>query len=949
MTLHLRWAFAALILLLFAAPLAHATPPSSPWPQVGSDLPADPAVRFGVLPNGMKYAIRRNTTPKGTVSVRFRIDTGSMNERDEEQGIAHMLEHMAFRGSAHVADGEMVRTLQSLGLSFGADTNAFTYPTQTVYSFDMPKNDDASVNTSLMLMREIAGELNLTKDALDTERNVVLAEARLRDVPIMHLRKSDYTFLYGARTASALLPIGLESVIANATPKLLRDFYEAWYRPERATLMIVGDIDVDAVEAKIKAKFSDWKPKAAPRKPTVYRLPAAPVTPVKLFTESGAQTFIIFSWPKPYDPSPDNQANERKDVIRYIALAVVNQRLARMSHDANPPFLSAAVSLTHLTNLSDVTELVVNYRPDEGLQGLKAAERAWRDAVANGVTQDEVDQVVAQLRTFFQTNAAGADTTPTPQVISALLRSVDEHNVFTSAQSDLEFYDQIVKGLTAPIVNGALRDVFSGPGPLVFASGNSPLPGGEATVIASLKEADAAPVSPAAEAAAAPPWPYTNFGKPGTVVARRNVDEFGITYLKFSNGVTLTVKPTQLHVGQVLMNVRFGKGRLGLPRDHVAPAWILPGMFVQGGLRQYGLDDLRRHMADKQWGATLLVSDDEFTLTGQARASDINDEMQVLAAYVTDPAWQPAAFDQARIADAGIQDQTETSPSGILSREFYGLLHDRDTRWRAPNMSDITNARLDEAKAILMPAMQNGPLDIVIVGDTTIDQAIAAVAPTFGALPRRPDWGAPIEGDERFPAPTPKPVVLPHTGAPNQAIAAIAWPTQGFFKDTKLQRTLRVLGEIFSQRLLDELRTREGITYTPNAASTSSLNTPGYGFLYALAQVPPDKIETFYTQVARVVEELRNTKVSAEELERARGPRVQDIQKQQQTNEYWLSLLSGSAQDPRLLDVIRTTIPDLQSVTIDDVQKAARDYLVNERAYTLVIAPKELMPAAAAP
>ncbi|MBV9044649.1 MAG: insulinase family protein, partial [Alphaproteobacteria bacterium] len=111
----------------------------------------------------------------------------------------------------------------------------------------------------------------------------------------------------------------------------------------------------------------------------------------------------------------------------------------------------------------------------------------------------------------------------------------------------------------------------------------------------------------------------------------------------------------------------------------------------------------------------------------------------------------------------------------------------------------------------------------------------------------------------------------------------------------------------------------------------------------------PDKIETFYTQVARVVEELRNTKVSAEELERARGPRVQDIQKQQQTNEYWLSLLSGSAQDPRLLDVIRTTIPDLQSVTIDDVQKAARDYLVNERAYTLVIAPKELMPAAAAP
>ena len=213
-----RWMLAAFAaLFLVAAPALSQTPPSQPWPQAASDLPADVSVRFGTLPNGMRYAIKRNATPKGAVSLRFRIGAGSLMEKDDEQGIAHVLEHMAFRGSAHVPDGDMVKKLQSLGLTFGADTNAFTAATQTVYSFDMPKNDTASVDTALMLMREIAGELNISQAALDTERNVVLAEAHVNDVPVTHLQKSDWAFLYGDRAASALMPIRPSSPPRPAT------------------------------------------------------------------------------------------------------------------------------------------------------------------------------------------------------------------------------------------------------------------------------------------------------------------------------------------------------------------------------------------------------------------------------------------------------------------------------------------------------------------------------------------------------------------------------------------------------------------------------------------------------------------------------------------------------------------------------------------------------------
>jgi len=937
-----RWLAAAAVVVFAALVPAIAAAPSQPWPQVGSDLAADPAVVFGTLPNGMRYAIRHNGTPKGGVSVRFRIDAGSLMERDDEQGIAHVLEHMAFRGSAHVADGDTVKLLQSLGLTFGADTNAFTAATQTVYSFDMPKSDAASVDTALMLMREIAGNLNIAKEALDTERNVVLAELRLRDVPIAHLRKDDYSYLYGGRAANALTPIGLEKIVVNATPQLVRGFYEAWYRPERATLLIVGDIDPKEIEAKIRAKFSDWKARAPARKVPVYTLPKEHPRPVRVFTETGAQTFIIFNWVTPYDTTPDGISRETRDVLRFVAMGVLNQRLSQLAHAATPQFIAASASHTPTANIADVTELVVNYRAGQGPDGLKAVERAWREAVKNGVRQEEVDQVVAQFRTFFENNNAAADTTPTTQVINALLRSVDEKSIFTSPASDLELYNKVVQGLTADRVTAALREIFAGD-PLVFISSSSPLPGGEASVEASLADADKAPLD-ATAAASAPPWPYTNFGKPGKVASRRTVDDLGVTFVRFENGVTLTIKPTQFRAGQILMNVRLCCGRMGLPHDRITPVWALPSTFIQGGLGKYTVDDLQKYMADKFWGATLSTGDDEFSLNGQARAADLDAELQVLAAYVTDAAWRPQAFDQARTSYSGTYVEMEASPSNLLSREFYGLTHNGDPRWRAATLPEINGATLPDEEATLASSLARGPLDLTIVGDVTVDQAIQSVAGTFGALPRRPEAARPHDGDERFPDPTPQPAVLYHHGAANQAVAAIAWPTQGFMPDMKLQRTLRVLAEIFSQRLLDELRTREGITYTPGASSYASVISPDYGFVYALAQVPPDKLPNFYAAVSSVADSLISTKVTQDELDRARGPRIEDIERQRQTNEYWLSLLSGAQQDGRLLDVIRSTVPDLKAVTPEDVQKAAGEWLKSARAYRLVVIPDGTAP-----
>ena len=259
-------------LFRFAAPLAVCSAlfgaaaalagPAPAWPQVGSDLAPEPGVVFGVLPNGMRYALKHNATPAGQTSLRLRIGSGALEESDDQQGLAHVLEHMSFNGSTHVPAGEMIKILQRKGLAFGPDTNAETEWSQTVYMLDLPKSGNDMLDTGLMLLRETAGELTLDDKALTPERGVVLSEERLRDTPEYRAEKATIEFMLLGQLAARRFPIGKVDVIEHAPITLLRDYYQANYRPDRATLIAVGDFDPAEMEAKIKARFSDWRPAA---------------------------------------------------------------------------------------------------------------------------------------------------------------------------------------------------------------------------------------------------------------------------------------------------------------------------------------------------------------------------------------------------------------------------------------------------------------------------------------------------------------------------------------------------------------------------------------------------------------------------------------------------------------------------------------------------------------
>ena len=282
--------------------LARAAEPAAgtePWPHANSDIAPDPAVRYGALPNGMRYIILKNATPAGQVALRLRIRAGSLQETDAQQGLAHFLEHLAFRGSANVPEGELQRTLERLGLRMGGDTNASTSQTQTVYRFDLTSNEDTTIDTGLMLMREVASELTLSPEQMEKERGVVLAEERFRDSPAARSREEQAKFLLKGQFALERLPIGKVEVLRTAPIGEFVSFYQNFYRPERATLIVAGDIDPENIERKITQRFADWQAKAPDGADPDLGMPAERGLESAVFVEASAPNIFPFPGSSP--------------------------------------------------------------------------------------------------------------------------------------------------------------------------------------------------------------------------------------------------------------------------------------------------------------------------------------------------------------------------------------------------------------------------------------------------------------------------------------------------------------------------------------------------------------------------------------------------------------------------------------------------------------------------
>jgi zinc protease len=881
----------------------------------------------------MQYALLRNVSPPGQASFRLRIDAGSLMENEDQLGLAHFMEHMAFNGTTNIPENDLLRILERRGLAFGADTNAYTSFDETVYILEIPNADAGTVDDSLRVMREQVSEALMAADAVDAERNVIEGEERLRNTPGLRSIKAQLALYAPGQRIANRLPIGDLNIIRSAPRERFVEFYRGYYRPERATFVAVGDFDVEEMETKVRAAFEGWQGQgpAGPEPDLGTVAPRGPET--RILVEPGIQSSIDLTFVRAPDLDTDTVAERRDNLYRRLGVAVLNRRLGELARADNPPFLGATGSEGDLADSFTAASVSAQFNVGEWKRALETIEQEQRRLVQYGVSDTELQREITATRTALENGVAGAATRRTPQLATGLVGSVNAKTVFNTPQTSLELFNAAVEGLTAAAINQTLPNVFQGQGPVALVVSPVEIEGGEAAVTAALEASRLVPVTaPAAQAALE--WPYTSFGTPGTVTDRREIAGIGATVVTFSNGVTLTVKPTEFRDEQILVRVDTGIGELGQPVDRPVVDDLGANLFTAGGMGKLSADELSRVLNGRVYSAGFAVGGDRYSFSGGTRPADLALQMQVLAAFLTDPGLRPAPFQQLKASYAQQLTQARATPGGAFAVDGGAVLSNGDARDGFPRPEVVEAWTNDELKAGFARVLSTGPIHIAMVGDVTVDDAIASVAATFGALaPRGADAG-PLPGSDqkRFPAPTSAPIQLTHTGPAEQALAIVGWPTTDAIGDRTEARQLSVLTQVLRLRVLDEIREKQALAYSPGVGNQSSDVFPDYGFIVVQGETAADKLEPFYAAVNAIAATLRDAPPSDDELNRARLPAIERLRLQQATNEYWLPQVANVAERPSEVDQIVNHIAVLEAVTPADIQRLAQTYLKDDTA-----------------
>jgi zinc protease len=912
----------------------------------GEGLRADPDLRFGTLSNGMRYVIRRNQTPPGDASLRLRIDTGSLNEAEDQRGIAHFLEHMVLNGTENVPEGEFVKRLERAGLRFGPDTNASTDFGQTVYKLDVPETDKGTLDTAFFLLREVAGRATLDAAAIDRERGIILSEERARATPAFRQLIDELAWLFPGQLLPERLPIGTPEVIRTAPHQRFLDFYRAWYRPERATLVVVGDIDPADIEKRIKEQFGDWRGIGPAGVEANQGSPKIRPLDADVFVDPAIAAAVRLTWVRAPDQQPDSAAKRMRELEEQFASAILNRRLEKLAQsETTPPFVSAQVGASELEQTAETTTLGAVARLGDWRGALRSIEQEQRRLVQFGVTPDELDRELTGSRAALQAAVASAPTRTSASLAEGLVGAINRATVVTAPADRLAFFEQAAPAITPERIHAAAKRLFTGSGPLLYMTLPRALPRAKEMLLASFEQSQKVAVTaPLAREKVA--WPYERFGTPGAVAERREIPEVGATHVRLSNGVRLTVRPSDKRKEQVLVQVRFGDGRLAMSPDRASAEWALGSGLSAGGTNKLDVDQINRALTGKLAGASFGVDDERFTLSGGTRPADFAVQMQLLAATMTDAAWRPTGWNRVKTQANSFHDRFESTPGGVLGRDIGFLLRSGDRRWEFPTRSAMRASTVAEGRTLLDPALTNGPIEVVIVGDISVDQAIKEVAATFGSLPPRPQQRL-TAGPMRFPAAPAQPVTLFHKGRADQAVGFIAWPTTGYSPETRvLARTLALIGSVFQLRLTDRLREQEGASYSPGAGSAASTVWPDYGYLAAQIEVPAEKLDGFFVAAQEIAADLAAKPISEDELNRARRPSLESLDRARDGNAYWLGALAEVGEDPFRLQSILTQRSDFEAVTPKALQEAARRFLVGPKAYRVKVVPGTPIPTA---
>ena len=924
--------------------------PEDPWIYRGTDIPVDRQWLFGEMPNGVRYAVRHNGVPPGQVSIRVRIDAGSLHEQEDERGFAHLIEHLVFRQSRDLGVGQAIPHFQRLGASLGNDTNAATTPTQTVYQLDLPNATAATLDESVRLFAGMIREPVLNATNITTEVPIVLAERRERNGPERRISEATREVFFAGQRLAERSPIGTVETLQGATAEKVQGFHKCWYRPEKATVVIVGDADPRLLAMLVERYFADWEvPGEAPAEPDFGspKAPAGadpdnPIGETRVIVEPGQPRALTFAFLRPFEQVTDNLEYNRRLLIDGVAEAIVNRRLETRARGGGS-FLYAAVDHDKTSRSADATYVALAPLGDDWESALADVRAVIADAVAAPPSQEEIDRELAEFDVTFANMVEQSRIQAGSQLANDIVNAVDIREAVAAPETILEVFRTMRDRFTPEAVHEHTVALFEGE--VVRAMLLTPDVGvaDEASLRAAMLKpvtalADARGTSEAISFADLPP-----VGAPAAPVSREPLGVFDVEKVTFANGVRALLWPTDNEPGRATVRVRFGQGLSAFAPEEGVYARLGESALVGSGMGELGQNELDRLSTGRKLGFNFRMEEGTFVFEGLTRAEDVADQLYLFAAKLAMPRWDAAPFERSKAAMLLSYDSFNGNPSGVLSRDLDWLLHGRDPRYATPSPNALRGATAEGFREVWSRILAQGPVEVDVFGDFNKEAAVEALSRTFGAL--APREGAPAEGPPLhadFPPATPDPLVLTHRGEADQAAAVIAWPTGGGSDALPQSRKLEVLAQVFSNRLLEAMRERLGSSYSPSVGSDWPLDVKGGGNVLAVAQIPPADVPAFFDAAEEIAQDLATNGPDADELARVTEPMRQLLNRVQTGHTFWLNQLAGAGFDANRVGYIRSLWSDYTEATPAELQALAQRYLAGYGGWRLAVMPQQL-------
>ncbi len=905
-------------------------------------LPQDPEVLTGQLDNGLQYYIRQNAKPEKRVEFRLVVDAGSVLEDDDQQGLAHFLEHMAFNGTQDFSKHDLINFLEKSGVDFGADLNAYTSFDETVYMFQMPSDRQGLIDSAFMVLENWAHKLSLEDEEIDKERGVIHEEWRLGLGAQDRMRKKYIPILMKDSKYADRLPIGKMSVIDSCEYDAVKRFYKDWYRPDLMAVIVVGDIDPSMAEQKIKDHFSKLKNPKDERERVLYNIPDNDQPLVAIATDKEATNTTVMMMrklPKYKVTTEDHYLTMMK---MDLFIDMLNARLFEITQKPDAPFVySGAGYGSFLARTMDAFTIYSMVKESDVIPSLVTMMHENKRVKKYGFTQAELDRQKAQMMSNMERALEEKDKTDSRRYINEYVANFLEDEPFPGIEYEAEMMRKYLPFITLEEVNQMSYYIGKQNNLVILVT--APEKEGvviptESEILDAIEEAKTAELDEYKEESVGASLISADLAG-GMIASEKQNEAFGTTEWILDNGVRVVLKPTDFKNDEILMEAFHYGGTSVAPDDEFLSASFASDIITQSGVGEFDNVALRKYLTGKNVNVSPGISTLTQEISGRSVKKDLETMFQLTYLYFTEPRKDTTAF---RTFQSQMSSQFKfmmSNPRAVFYDKLYKLATQNDPRTIViPTEEQINNIDLDLAYAFYNARFMNAAgFTFVFVGSFDVEAIKPHVLKYLGSLPSADILDQWVDRSPEFPDGITDEVI--HKGTEPQSMVALMMD-QKFTWDGKNRLTMNMLMKILNIRMRESMREEQGGVYGVRGYANMSKYPKEEVNIMVNFGCAPENVDQLVNTVFAEMDTLVMNGPEAVNLGKAKETTLRDYETNFEENRYWLGKLKNSYyynEELKSLDELKDVV---HSITAEDVREMAKTYFTKDHYLKLVLMPE---------